>query len=130
MAVFGIRSRTQPTISPQPSTIRTKAGMWVWVNWWAALGKTNITASIRMTIPSVHRRMISPAFAPIDTCLLSVCWLTRAFGLDLFQPVAGAGVQVEFVKLLQLANLFERCRAERRLAVEGVQHNAFQHVSE
>jgi len=44
--------------------------------------------------------------------------------------VAGAGVQVEFVKLLQLANLFERCRAERRLAVEGVQHNAFQHVSE
>src|SRR5215469_4749318 len=44
--------------------------------------------------------------------------------------MAGAGIEVQFVKFLQLANAFERRRAEWSFSVESMQHNAFQNVSQ
>src|ERR1035437_4051338 len=44
--------------------------------------------------------------------------------------MAGARVKVQFVKLFQLANAFQRRRAERRLTVKGVQHDALEQVSQ
>ena len=50
--------------------------------------------------------------------------------LYFLQAMAGAGVEIEIVELFQIANAFERGWAERRLAVEGVEDNAFEDVAE
>src|ERR1700723_2316883 len=44
--------------------------------------------------------------------------------------MAGAGVEIEVVELFQIANAFERGWAERGLAVEGVEDDAFEEVAE
>ena len=44
--------------------------------------------------------------------------------------MTGAGVEVETVELLQFLNAFERGLAEGSLAVEGVQHDALQEITE
>src|ERR1051325_1494234 len=44
--------------------------------------------------------------------------------------MAGARIEIQSIKLLQLANSLQRRRAERRLPVKRVQHNALQHVAQ
>src|ERR1700686_1614931 len=44
--------------------------------------------------------------------------------------MAGTGIKIEVVELLQLAYAFQRGSAEWGLAVEGVQHDAFQNVAQ
>jgi len=44
--------------------------------------------------------------------------------------MAGTGVEIELVELFQIANAFERDWAERGLAVEGVEDDAFEEVAE
>src|ERR1700733_2405998 len=131
IAVRGMSRRMHPAISPTPSTIRTNPGMWVVAKSSAALGITNSTASIRMTTPKAHCRTVNPSLvceALIDLSLcLSLAW---RFGFDLFQTVAGARIQVELVKLLQVANAFQRCGTEGSLAVKGVQHNPLKHITQ
>jgi hypothetical protein len=56
--------------------------------------------------------------------------VARGCGFDFFQAVAGAGVEVEFIEFLQLADALEGCGAERGFAVEGVENDAFEDVSE
>src|SRR5215472_11726826 len=48
--------------------------------------------------------------------------------LDLGQAMAGARVKIEAVKRLELMDTVERSLAEWRLAVKGMQHDAFEHV--
>src|SRR5579872_895417 len=49
---------------------------------------------------------------------------------DLFQSVTGARIQIQFVKFLQIPNLLQRCRTERRLPIERVQNNTLQHIAQ
>src|SRR5208282_1417476 len=56
--------------------------------------------------------------------------LSRGPALHLGQAVAGAGIEIEGVELLQVMNAFERFWLERSLAVEGVQHDAFEQVAQ
>src|SRR6266852_5707557 len=44
--------------------------------------------------------------------------------------MAGAGVKIQAVKLLQLFNTVERGGSERALAIEGVEHNSFQQITQ
>src|SRR5207253_11165925 len=46
------------------------------------------------------------------------------------QAVTRARIQIEPIKLLQIADLPERFLAERALAVEGMQHNALQQIAQ
>src|ERR1700728_1681614 len=43
--------------------------------------------------------------------------------------MAGAGVEIEVVELFQIANALERGWAQRGLAVEGVEDDAFEEVA-
>jgi len=56
--------------------------------------------------------------------------LARGSGLDFFQAMAGVGVEIKAVKLLQLADAFEGSWTECSLAVEGVQDDALEDVAE
>src|SRR5215468_3368227 len=49
---------------------------------------------------------------------------------DLRELMAGTRIKVESVKPLQFLDAFERYSVERRFAVEGVQHNAFEQVAQ
>jgi len=44
--------------------------------------------------------------------------------------MAGAGIEVEIVKALQLLNALEGGWAERRLSVESMEHDTFQKIAE
>src|SRR5208337_262064 len=46
------------------------------------------------------------------------------------EAVAGAGIEIEGVELLQLLNALERGRTEGNLAVEGVEHDAFEQIAQ
>jgi len=50
--------------------------------------------------------------------------------LDFLQAVAGARIQIEIVKTLQLLNSFERSLIEWRLPIESVQNDAFEQVAQ
>ena len=50
--------------------------------------------------------------------------------LDFGETVAGAGIEIEGVELLQVTNASERFWLERSLAVEGVQNDAFEQVTQ
>src|SRR6266702_869066 len=50
--------------------------------------------------------------------------------LDLRQSMAGAGIKVEFIKLLEVSNALQRGRVEGCFAVEGMKHNAFEYVAQ
>ena len=50
--------------------------------------------------------------------------------MSFHQVMARAGIEIEFVKLLQLADAPERSGAERSFAVEGMQHDAFEQIPE
>src|ERR1039457_3771466 len=64
-------------------------------------------------------------------CLLFfVGAFARGFCFDFLQPVAGAGVEIEGIELFQLANAFQRGWTEWGLAVESVEHDALEDVSE
>src|SRR5271166_336211 len=90
-------------------------------------------ASIRITMPSDHCRTVRPSLPfmfrglPID---LLAGVFARRFRPDFFQAMAGAGVEIKIVELLQFANAFERSRAEGSLSVEGMKDDAFEHVAE
>src|SRR5215472_7510772 len=48
---------------------------------------------------------------------------------DFRQAMAGARIQIQAIELLEFAYAVQRCLAERRLAVKGVQHDAFEDVA-
>src|ERR1700691_6338422 len=54
--------------------------------------------------------------------------LTRSRGFE--QAMAGAGIQLQAVKLLEISNAPERLGPEGDLAVKGVQHDAFEQVTQ
>src|SRR5271170_1906628 len=65
---------------------------------------------------------------PSAACWLRLyCWPGRA---RFDQAMAGAVVEIEAIELLQFLNAAARGLLECRLAVEGVQHDAFQQVAE
>ena len=49
---------------------------------------------------------------------------------DLSQAVTDARVEIEGVEFFQVANTPERWGAERNFAIEGVEHDAFEQVSQ
>src|SRR5208337_1975329 len=96
---------------------------------------TNCTASARITIPKTHCSTVRAIFVWAELIALSCSpsLLGSPFAPrfhDFLQAVAGAGIQIELVEFPELANAFERGRAEGSLAVEGVEHDAFEQVSE
>ena len=69
-----------------------------------------------------------------ELCLFSTSsWRTSSSSRTVFdfgQPMAGARVEVETIELLQIANAFERCRAEWSLAVESVEHDPLEQIAQ
>ncbi len=50
--------------------------------------------------------------------------------LDFGEAVAGAGVEIEGVEFFQVVNALERGRTKGSLAVEGVEHDAFEQIAQ
>src|SRR5438309_5286076 len=63
-------------------------------------------------------------------CSCSLPSLASRLGLDLLQSMTCTRVEVKLVELLQFANLFKRRWAKRCFAVEGMQHNPFEHIAQ
>src|SRR5271165_4523479 len=93
---------------------------------------TNCTASARMTTPSTHCRTVRASLVCAALIVSSGFLVGRPLPLrlDLPQTVARRRVKVQPVKLLQFPNALQGRRAKGRLAVEGMQHDAFQHVAQ
>src|SRR5580704_463487 len=136
-AVFGIRSRTAPMISPQPRMYRSAPGMWVRAKPARALGSTKRIASIRITRPRIHCNAVSAVFilrSVIKPRSISCLFLRNPFArrvrFDLLQAMARAGIEIKIVEAFQFLNALEGGGVERRFPVKGMQHDAFEKVAE